>query len=182
MGICADQIPKKWSKHVFSYGNRKGRSNVNTYFYHLEFQQRGTAHVHLLVWLKDVKKIQHNLIRADIPWENPNLAFHIYKLQQSDKGVLEYNDSPTKFENMNGNEVLQLYHPQEVFALNLRCYLSTVVPALRCGMDLQFGDGNDMLFRYVSSYVSKRQDAYSCEKLFSKATSPYQAAYRHIKT
>ena len=29
--------------------------------------------------------------------------------------------------------------------------------------------------------VSKWQDAYSTEKLFSKSTSPYQTAYRHIK-
>ena len=34
----------------------------------------------------------------------------------------------------NGNDVLQLYHPQEAFALNLR-YLSSVVPALCCHVD-----------------------------------------------
>lgn len=125
--------------------------------------------------------IQRNLIRADIPWEDPNLAFLVHKLQQSDKGAVECNESATQFVMHNRSCVLQLYHPQEAFAINLRCYLSTLLPALRCRMDLQFSNGNDMLLRYVSSYVSKWQDGYTSERLFSKLTSPYQAAYRHTK-
>ena len=118
---------------------------------------------------------------ADIPWQNPDLAFLIYKLQQLNKDILPCNEQPTRFDLVNGKEVLQLYHPQEVFALNLHCYLCSVVPALRCCMDVQFSDGNNTLLQYVSSYVSKWQDAYSTDKLFSRLTSPYQATYRHIK-
>lgn len=180
-GYLCGSNTNKWSKHVLNYQNKKAQSNINTYFYRFEFQKRGTVHVHLLVWLKNVTMIQHNLIRADVPWENPNLAFLVHKLQQSDKGALECNETTSQFVVHNGNSVLQVYHPQEAFALNLRCYLSTLLPALRCRMDLQFSNGNDMLLQYVSSYVSKWQDAYSSERLFSKQTSPYQAAYRHIK-
>ena len=143
------------------------------------------VHIHLVVWLKNVKKIQQNFTRADTPWQNSDLAFLVYKLQHSNKGILPCNKEATTFANANGNDVLQLYHPQEAFALNLRCYLSSVVPALCCHVDVtwikRFPDGNDMLLRYVSSYVSKWQDAYSTEKLFSRSTSPYLAAYRHIK-
>ena len=180
-GYLCGSNSNKWSKHAFSYQNKKGRSNINTYFYRFEFQKRGTVHVHLLVWLKNMKKIQHQLIRADIPWEDPKLAFLVHKLQQSDKGALEHNEASTRFVDHNGNCVLHLYHPKEAFAINLHCYLSTVLPTLRCRMDFQFTNGNDMLLRYVCSYVSKWQDAYSNERLFSKQTSPYQAAYRHIK-
>ena len=97
--------------------------------------------------------MQHKLIKANIPWDNPDLAFLVYKLQQLDKNRLSCNDNPSQFVNINGNQILQLYHPQEVFAINLRCYLSSLLPALRCQRDLQFSDGNDMLLRYVSSYV-----------------------------
>ena len=158
--LCGSNT-KTWTKHVFTYSKIKGRSNISTYFYRFEFQQRGTVHVHLLVWLKNVKKIQHHLIRSDIPWGNPDLAFLIYKLQQSNKGVLACNEQPTTITNVNGKDVLQLHHPQEAFALNLRCYLSSVVSALRCRKDVQFSDGNDMLLRYISSYVSKWQDVHS---------------------
>ena len=43
-----------WNEHVFSYRNSKQRSNVHTYFYRFEFQQRGTEHLHLLVWIKNI--------------------------------------------------------------------------------------------------------------------------------
>ena len=119
-------------------------------------------------------------MRGDIPWRNPDLAF-IYKLQQSNKGILPCNEQPTSFDSANGKEVLQLYHPQEAFALNVHCYLSSVVPALPCQMDVQFSDGNYMLLRYVSSYVSNWQDAYSTDKLFSRSTSPYTKPH-HIGT
>ena len=180
-GYLCGSNTNKWNKHVFNYEGLEHYTNVNTYFYRFEFQQRGTLHVHLLVWLDNFKRIQHNLIKADIPWENPDLAFLVYKLQQSDKSALPYNDNPTTFAKVNGKDILQLYHPQEAFALNLRCYLSSLLPALRCRMDLQFSDGNDMLLRYVSSYVSKNSDGYTNDRLFSRLTSPFQAAYRHIK-
>ena len=56
----------RWSNHLlnynhlFNYNCLPTQSNVNTYFYQLEFQKRGTAHLHLLVWLKDMTKIQHH--------------------------------------------------------------------------------------------------------------------------
>ena len=139
--ISVVQIPINGVKHVFSYENKKARSNINTYFYRFEFQQQGTVLVHLLVWLKNLKMIQHNLIRADIPWEDPNLAFLVNKLQQSDKGAVECNESATQFVMHIGSCVLQLYHSQEAFAINLRCYLSTLLPELRCQMDLQLSNG-----------------------------------------
>ena len=72
------------------------------------------------MWLNNFKRIQHKLIKADIPWENPDLAFLVYKLQQSDKSALAYSDNPTTFVNVNGKDILQLYHPQEAFALDLQ--------------------------------------------------------------
>ena len=53
--LCGSNM-NKWNKHVFNYESLKHYSNVNTYFYCFEFQKQGTLHVHLLVWLKNVKK------------------------------------------------------------------------------------------------------------------------------
>ena len=48
-------------------------------------------------------------------------------------------------------------------------------------MDVQSSDGHGLLLKYVSSYVAKSQDAYRSESLYSPHTTPYEAAYRHLK-
>ena len=82
--LCGSNC-KKWSKHVFNYSRIATESNINTYFYRFEFQKRGTVHLHLLIWLKDITKIEHQLIRADIPNDNRDLSYLVSKYQRSDK-------------------------------------------------------------------------------------------------
>ncbi len=65
----------KWSNHIFSYNNIANRPNVKTYFYRFEFQKRGTAHLHLLIWLQDITKIKHQFIKADIPNDHPDFSY-----------------------------------------------------------------------------------------------------------
>ena len=36
----------KWKKHIF---NAQGQNNISTFFYRVEFQNRGTLHIHVLV-------------------------------------------------------------------------------------------------------------------------------------
>ena len=129
--------------------------NIQNYFYRFEFQGRGIVHVHLLVWLKDIKRIRLNLLRADIPWSNRDIAFDVNNLQKSDKAALPLNNSSTEVISNNGSMLLKLYHPADAFALNLRAYISSVVPSLKSRMDVQTSDGHGMLLRYVTSYVSK---------------------------
>ena len=83
-GYLCGSNDKRWSNHVFSYNRIAKYPNVRTYFYRFEFQNRGTLHIHLLIWLKDITKTQHQFIRADIPRTNPQLAFLAYKLQKSE--------------------------------------------------------------------------------------------------
>lgn len=87
-GYLCGSNNQKWKTHVFNYSGLPNKSNINTYFYLFEFQERGTAHLHLLVWLKNLKKFAHPLLRADIPWHDPDLTFTIQSLQKSDKGCL----------------------------------------------------------------------------------------------
>ena len=55
-GYLCGSNDARWNKHVFSYENKKGRSNINTYYSRYEFQKRGTMHLHLLVWFEKYYK------------------------------------------------------------------------------------------------------------------------------
>ena len=77
-------------------------------------------------------------------------------------------------------QVLRLHHPAEAFAVNLCGYISSLVPSLKCRMDVQTSDGRGMVVRYVASYVSKWQDSYQNDSLYSKHVGPNQAAYKHL--
>ena len=153
-GYLCGSNSNKWTKHIFSYNRISTQSNVLTYFYRFEFQQRGTVHLHLLVWLKDISKIQHQFIRADIPEDLPDLSFYVQKYQTSDKPShsLQLQDNDSYIETRDDKKILHLKHPAEEFALNLRAYVSTLLLALKCSMDFQTTEGRAMLLGYVSSY------------------------------
>ena len=66
-GYMCGSNTNRWKNHEFANSRTKSIDNVQTYFYRFEFQQRGTVHLHMLVWLKDLKALKPNIIRADIP-------------------------------------------------------------------------------------------------------------------
>ena len=138
--------------------------------------------MHLLIWLKDITKIQHQLIRADIPNDNRNLSYLVSKYQPSDKpsNSLNLQNDESFFESSNGKQIFHLKHPAEEFALKLRAYIFTVFPALQCSMDFQTTDGRAMLLRYVTSYVTKSQDGIDTDSLYSPHISGGQAATRYV--
>ena len=156
--------------------------NVKTYFYRFEFQHRGTVHLHLLVWFKALRKAQHDRIHADIPSTNPQLSYLIHKLQPSDKpsNSLQLQNEDSFFETVGEKVIQHLKHPSKEFALNLRAYIDTILPTLKCSMDYQTTDGHAMLLRYVTSYVTKWQDASYIDSLYSYKLQGYQAAVRHL--
>ena len=79
-----DPIPSD-GQIIYLTTTDKNQTNVLTYFYRFEFQDRGTVHLHMLVWLKDMTKMKLDAIRADIPWQNKSLAQQVLDLQASDK-------------------------------------------------------------------------------------------------
>ena len=122
-GYLCGSNPQKWSNHIFRYNQKCPNSNVKTYFYRFEFQKRGTAHLHLLIWLKDIKQTQYQLISADIPNDDPELSYLVHKHQRSDKPspMLSLQEE-TSFVNKNGLSILHLKHPADAFAVNLKAY------------------------------------------------------------
>ena len=93
-GYLCGSNDKKWSNHVFNYNNIASFDNILTYFYRIEFQGRGSVHIHLLVWLKDIKQIRLNLLRADIPWANDDFTLIIYRNQM--QGLWPYEQTQPK--------------------------------------------------------------------------------------
>ena len=121
------------------------------------------------------------MIRADIPWNELNLAYEVNKLQPSNKGSITLNEDKTEVVTESDKEMLKLFHPQEAFEKNLRAYMSTVTPALKCRTDVQCTDGKGMLLKYAASYVTKWHDAFDGDAMYLKHVGPYEAAYRHLR-
>lgn len=53
----------RWRTHVLCNVNQPPSKNVKTFFYHIQFQQRSTVHLHMLVWLKKVSSIRADLMQ-----------------------------------------------------------------------------------------------------------------------
>ena len=60
--------------------------------------------VSVLVWLRNVKAIKLNAIRADIPYGNLPLSKRVFDLQKSDKTALVINMEKTSVEEVNGHQ------------------------------------------------------------------------------
>ena len=181
-GYLCGSNDKRWSNRIFSYNRIAKQPTVRTYFYRFEFQNRGTLHVHLLIWLKDITKAQHHLIRADISPTDPQLAYLAYKLQKSDKHLpnLNLQNEDSFFETRNSKQVHHLKHPAAEFALNLRACVLTHLLTLKCPMDYQTTDGVGMLLRYVSSHVTKFRDNTPIDSLYLYKFQGRQAAIRYL--
>ena len=111
-----------------------------------------------------------------------NLAYEVNKLQPSNKGSISRNENTTEAVQESEREVLKLFHPKEAFERNLRAYISTVTPALKCITDVQCTDGKGMLLKYAASYVTKWHDAFDGDAMYPKHVGPYEAAYRHLRS
>ena len=181
-GYLCGSNSQKWTNHLFSYNRSSTQKNIKTYFYRFEFQKRGTLHLHMLVWLHNMTKIQRQFFRADIPHDKADLAFYAHKLQPSDKpsNCLNLQTAESYISMENGKYVHHLKHPAEEFALNLRAYISTLLPVLKCRMDYQTTDGAAMLLHYVTSYVTKFQESVSLDSLYSYELEGRQAATRYL--
>lgn len=56
---------------------RKKQRNWNTYFYRFECQNRGTIHLHLLVWLKNPNELDLNRFKWTMEEKNPSIGYHV---------------------------------------------------------------------------------------------------------
>ena len=66
-----------------------------------------------------------------------DFAYEVCNLQPSREGALPKNEEPNNVLNIDQHEYLKFHHPEDAFAKNLRGYVSTVMPALKCRMDMR---------------------------------------------
>jgi len=81
---------------------------------------------------------------------------------------------------LSGKKELRIYHPADAFEKNLRAYISSILPFLKCRMDVQATDHKGMILRYVTAYVSKFKDQQTSQALYSRHINSAMAAYRHL--
>ncbi|KAK3735217.1 hypothetical protein QZH41_001202 [Actinostola sp. cb2023] len=102
-------------------------------------------------------------------------------LQPSSKDALPLNNLPTNIvTDLSGKKELRIYHPADAFEKNLRAYISSILPFLKCRMDVQATDHKGMILRYVTAYVSKFKDQQTSQALYSRHINSAMAAYRHL--
>ena len=173
----------RWRTHVLCNVHDPPSKNVRTYFYRFEFQQRGTVHLHMLVWLEDVSCIRADLMHASVPWDNARDAFLVANTQKSDRSCLPVNNAPDAFTtDPNGNTTLQFQYTEDDAERNIRAFITTLLGSLKCRTDVQLADGKAMLLKYVSSYVTKMHDSATSEGLYCKDVTGYQAAHSFLRT
>ena len=129
-GYLAGANTNRWRQHVFGNSQQPMDRNVITYFYRFEFQSRGTLHLHMLVWVKDLALIRANLLRASIPWGNAEDAFLVADTQKSSSSCLPLFDRPDCFEQQeDGSSTLRFHYGQEDSDRNLRACVTTLLGA-----------------------------------------------------
>ena len=149
---------RKWVARLeFQDGKRKRGQHRDPQTYH----GRGTLHVHILLWLENMQAMNLSKdIRADIPdASEPELRDLVLESQ------LDWTSSgwpirkePTRVSEDSG--LLELRHPQDAHDRHCRAYLTDVLAALHCHVDVVASDGRAMILKYCASPL----EAGSCEK------------------
>lgn len=144
---------------------------------------RGTLHLHTLVWLEDLSSICADLLHASVPWENAHDAFLVAHTQKSDKSSLTVKHTPDSFvTDAYGKTTLQFHYSEDDAQRNIHAYVTTLLGSLKCRTDVQVADGKAILLKYVSSYVTTMHDSATSEALYCKDVTGYQAANSFLRT
>jgi len=171
----------RWKTHIF--GNCHQPRNILTYFYWFEFQQRGTLHLHMLVWVQDISATRADLLHAFVLWDNADDTFKDASIQKSDKSCLPVNPHPDSFiTDSLGNTTMQFLHTEDDEDRHIQAYITTLLVSLQCRTDVQLADGKALLLKYVSSYVTKIHKAATSEGVYCTDVTGFHAANSFQRT
>ena len=137
-------------------------------------------HEHLLVWIRNVRALQCQRIRGDVPHHDSYLHPYVQRFQKSHKSSLPINDKATSVKRVQSGDQLEISHPEDAVALGLRAYIDTVLPARQCSMDVQVANDNSLILQYVAGYVSKWNESYHTDRIFTAQAPPALTAFRYI--
>ena len=88
-GYISGGNDKSWKRHVVA-DTRHMRSNVKMYFYRFEYQNRGSPHLHMLLWLTNLSNMDTDRFSAHAPVDNPEMHYTVEKLQVSKRDKTEF--------------------------------------------------------------------------------------------
>ena len=188
-GANKQQSDRGWKEHVFAAADGSGTRVLN-YFGRLEFQDgkrkkavlsqnyhgRGTVHVHLLVWLHNVKDVDlPSKVFAEFPQE-PALL-NLVKESQLDWQYSGWpaREGPTEYDEE--TQALRLRHPDNAHRQHLRAYMPDSFGALMCHEDFQASDGRGALLKYCAGYLPKFSDSFA-DDLQNDQASDFHLARR----
>ena len=185
------RVTHRWTDHILA-AEQSGKTTVKEIFGRLEFQdgkrQRhvgpaqsyhgsGRAHLHLLVWLEDAAAVAWpTAVRADLPHDEPELHDLVEGSQLDwDDSAWPLREEPTEYDSEQGR--LRLHHPADAKKAKVRAWMPDVLGSMCCHMDVQTGDGRNLLLQYASSYSAKFSDQFATSWLNEEA-SDYHLARR----
>ena len=131
----------------------------------MEFQKRGTPHIHALFWLTQIRSISTKTLSANVPLDDPELAHHVAYTQssQSDKHNTPIHKSHTQV--TDDGKILFSHFPFSN-SLRIRPNVKSINLAYSSHVDILTTDGYGFLLQYVSSYVTKMHDDCISEVLY----------------
>ena len=137
--------------------------------------------MHLLVWLNKCKYIDYSNITVTLPHVDHDALYNIVKKHQcSDTPCLKVqNEKTLLMSNMTG---FHIHCQADAFALNMRAYISSLLPALQCSMDVRCSNGEGMILKYATSYFSKWQNTFNRDSLFNRNIHATHIALQHLMT
>ena len=182
---------RTWRGHVL--GPADPRSSLSTVVGHvtrLEFQDgkrkrasqkyhgRGTVRSHSLDFLENVAAIglEHKL-QATVPPKDAEPFMHGLVLDsQCDykDSKLPIREEPSAYDPV--AEKVLLYHTEKDKGLHIRTYMKPTMAITKCHEDVQQGDGNGAVLRYVATYNTKFSSSMDREWLSGEASDYSTAA------
>ncbi|CAE7523899.1 PIF1, partial [Symbiodinium necroappetens] len=185
----AGRADRNWKEHLLGPAAGDGTSTVVAHATRLEFQDgkrkrgtqkyhgRGTTHSHSLDFLENIESIGlDSKVQATIPPKDTEPLLHGLvtdsQCDYKDSG-LPVREEPSAWD-PDGQKVL-LHHTEDDKDAKVRAYFKDTMEVTKCHEDVQQGDGNGAVLRYVSTYNMKFSNSMDSDWL-NGAASDYSTA------
>ena len=187
--MAAHNFVRRWKclfKHVILNSNRGAVGEVTDYFVRVEFQSRGSPHLHLFLWIKDAPNISTKEGRNMFPYFLDNYVSTQISLESEDS---EMNNLVTVLQTHHhtetywrGKAMCRFHFPRkpskqtrikpdinpltsksfyEIKRGSSECWVNaynlTILRAWKANMEIQFVGSIFSIAMYVSSYVGKAE-------------------------
>ncbi|CAE7468115.1 unnamed protein product [Symbiodinium sp. KB8] len=185
----AGRTDRTWKEHLLGPLSADRGNTVVAHATRLEFQDgkrkrgtqkyhgRGTTHSHSLDFLENMESIGlESKVQATIPPKNTEPLLHGLvtdsQCDYKDSG-LPVREEPSAWD-PDGQKVL-LHHTEDDKDAKVRAYFKDTMEVTKCHEDVQQGDGNGAVLRYVSTYNMKFSNSMDSDWL-NGAASDYSTA------